>query len=496
MTINVPINILLVDDNPAKLLTYETMLSGLGENLFRATSAREALEEMLKSDIGVVLTDVRMPDMSGFDLAAMIREHPRFQDTAIIFVSAVYLTDADRLRGFNLGAIDYITVPVAPDLFRARVKVVADLYRNTRQLKQLTAELEQRVAERTAALAKSEKRLREALRLTSVASEAGRVGVWHFDIDSNRLTCSDELLTLIGIDSSQFDGTREAVEAVVHPDDIERYRARWAKALAESERLECDFRIVPQDGEVRWLHSRGSIVRRRDGTAEQAYGVMLDITDRKQDEERHRLVIAELDHRLNNTLARIDVLVQQSIAQHSQATAASIGALTSALTGRLSAMARAHMRLSQSNWTGASLKQLVEEELALGSEGQANVSLEGPDLAVTPQATRALAMVFHELATNAVKYGALSNDDGQVAVGWQLTGQDASVQLKLVWQETGGPPVAAPKRQGFGTRLIHTVVRGELGGQLDLIFAPMGVRYEMKIPLARLTGAADRLPDE
>src|SRR5918999_1642695 len=144
-----PVNILLVDDQPAKLLSYEVILSELGENLIKAGSAREALARILKMDIAVVLVDVCMPDLDGFELAAMIREHPRYQNTAIIFVSAVHLTDGDYLRGYKSGAVDYIPVPVVPELLKAKVKVFAELYRKTRQLEQLNAELERRVAERT-----------------------------------------------------------------------------------------------------------------------------------------------------------------------------------------------------------------------------------------------------------------------------------------------------------------------------------------------------------
>jgi signal transduction histidine kinase len=144
-----PVNILLVDDQPAKLLSYEVILSELGENLIKAGSAREALGQLLKTDIAVVLVDVCMPDLDGFELAAMIREHPRYQNTAIIFVSAVHLTDGDYLRGYKSGAVDYIPVPVVPELLKAKVKVFAELYRKTRQLEQLNAELERRVAERT-----------------------------------------------------------------------------------------------------------------------------------------------------------------------------------------------------------------------------------------------------------------------------------------------------------------------------------------------------------
>jgi signal transduction histidine kinase len=155
------VNILLVDDQPGKLLTYEAMLSELGENLIKANSGREALEHLLKTDITVVLMDVSMPELDGFELAEIIREHPRYQKTAIIFVSAVHLTDLDRLKGYASGAVDYVSVPVIPELLRAKVSVFAELYRKTRESERLNRELEQRVAERTAELEASTARQTE-----------------------------------------------------------------------------------------------------------------------------------------------------------------------------------------------------------------------------------------------------------------------------------------------------------------------------------------------
>jgi signal transduction histidine kinase len=146
------VNILLVDDQQAKLLTHEVVLAEIGERLFKASSAREAFECLLKNEIALILIDVCMPDLDGFELAAMIREHPRFQRTAIIFVSAVMNAHLDQLRGYQLGAVDFVPVPVVPELLRAKVKVFIDLYRKTRQLERFNAELEQRVLERTAAL--------------------------------------------------------------------------------------------------------------------------------------------------------------------------------------------------------------------------------------------------------------------------------------------------------------------------------------------------------
>ncbi|HEX4097878.1 MAG TPA: ATP-binding protein, partial [Caulobacteraceae bacterium] len=147
-----PVNILLVDDQPAKLLSYEVILGDLGETLIKAASAQEALGHLLRHEIAVVLIDVQMPELDGFELAAMIREHPRFQDMALIFVSAIHLSDIDRIKGYEAGAVDYVPVPVVPEVLRAKVRVFADLHRKTRELGRLNAELEKRVEERTAAL--------------------------------------------------------------------------------------------------------------------------------------------------------------------------------------------------------------------------------------------------------------------------------------------------------------------------------------------------------
>jgi signal transduction histidine kinase len=141
MTMRKKVNILMVDDQPAKLLSYEVILNELGENLIKANSGREALEYLLKEDVAVVLMDVSMPEIDGFELADMIRQHPRFQKTAIIFISGVHLTDLDRLKGYERGAVDYISVPVNPELLRAKVSVFADLHRKTHQLEVLNREL-------------------------------------------------------------------------------------------------------------------------------------------------------------------------------------------------------------------------------------------------------------------------------------------------------------------------------------------------------------------
>src|SRR5688500_15434198 len=162
MTTTPPVKILLVDDQPGKLMTYEAILEDLGETLLKASSAREALDCLLKNDIAVVLVDVCMPELDGYELASMIRQHPRFQKTAIIFISAVLVTDLDRLRGYACGGVDYVPVPIVPEILRAKVSVFADLYRKTRELEAFNDALEARVTERTAALEATTAALQDA----------------------------------------------------------------------------------------------------------------------------------------------------------------------------------------------------------------------------------------------------------------------------------------------------------------------------------------------
>jgi PAS domain S-box-containing protein len=172
MTADQKINILMVDDQPAKLLSYEVILAGLGENLIKATSATDALNTLLKQDVAVVLMDVSMPDLDGFELADVIRQHPRFQKTAIIFISGVHLADSDKIQGYRSGAVDYISVPVIPEVLRAKVGVFVELHRKTRLLEKMNSELERRVQERTEELRRSEARFRTRADLLELASEA------------------------------------------------------------------------------------------------------------------------------------------------------------------------------------------------------------------------------------------------------------------------------------------------------------------------------------
>jgi PAS domain S-box-containing protein len=281
VTVDEPVNILLVDDQPAKLLSYEAILGGLGENLIRAGSAREALERLLRTEVAVILIDVVMPDLDGFELAAMIREHPRFERTAIIFVSAVHMTDLDRLRGYEVGAVDYLPVPVVPDLLRAKVRVFAELYRKTRQLERLNQELERRVAERTAALEEAAAQLRESERRRSQALAAGGLGSWDWDVATGERIWDDALDRLYGMTPSPPALAQREFWARVHPDDRERLRETVLGRAVAGQAYDVEFRMIDPGGAVRWWIAAAAP---ETGHAQRMSGVTYDITERKSAE--------------------------------------------------------------------------------------------------------------------------------------------------------------------------------------------------------------------
>jgi PAS domain S-box-containing protein len=305
----------MVDDQPAKLLSYEVMLGGLGENLIKANSAKEALELLLKTDVAVVLMDVSMPELDGFQLAAMIRQHPRFQRTAIIFVSAVHLTDLDQLKGYEHGAVDYISVPVVPELLRAKVRVFADLHRKTRQLETLNRDLEQRVLERTEELARKAQLLLQ-LNMELIGKNQ--------ELDAIVSTAPDMIF------SSQEDGGYEYVSdrfhdytgtksvsgrpinwfGYVHGDDVDRVKTGWVHCVQSGGSYESEYRLRSKDGAYRWFRSRAVPIRDPEGRIVKWYGTCSDIHDSKLLEQSIRDNAAELEKMVDR---RTDELRRLSI---------------------------------------------------------------------------------------------------------------------------------------------------------------------------------------
>lgn len=348
------VNILLVDDQPGKLMSYELILAGLGQNLLKAPSAKAALELLLKNDVAVILADVCMPDLDGFELAQMIRQHPRFENTAIIFISAVHLSELDSLKGYELGGVDYVPVPVVPEVLRAKVRVFVDLHRKTRALARMNEELELRVADRTAQL-------------------------------------------------------EDAIE-------------------------------------------------------------------------RQELLAREVDHRARNALAVIQAIVSLTPADDADKFAA-------AVKGRIRAMATAHNLLSETRWSGADLLRLMNEELA-PYVAHAKVHVDGPPVSIVPRVAQNMALVLHELATNAAKYGALSSPDGELDVTWRLNEQE----LVMDWVERCSHEVTAPGRASFGSRVIDTSIKSQLGGSLEREWRSCGLCCTLRLPATHFASGESGVP--
>ena len=475
------VNILLVDDQPAKLLSYELILSELGENLIQAASATEALDVLLKNDIAVILVDVCMPDLDGFQLAAMIRQHPRFQQTAIIFISAIHLTETDYIRGYEMGGVDYVPVPVVPELLRAKVRVFSELHRKSRQLEQLNRELESRVAERTSELEATAGHLIESERRRNLALAAGQMGSWDWDIVNGDWMWDEGQSRIFGVDPATFEVSLETVGPLVAPEDMARLKPIIDEFLGgEIKSYQTEFRVLRPDGAVRWCFGTATPTFDAMGHLIRVSGVTIDITERKQAEEKQLLLAREVDHRARNALAVVQSIVRLTKARSQEAYA-------KAVEGRIQALAQAHTLLSESRWQGTDVERLLTEELApYRSADNPRVQIEGPMVFLSPEKSQNFALVLHELATNSVKHGALSAAEGALIVRWSVNGDT----LMLSWEESGGPPVRPPRSQGFGTKIMNASIKRQIGGNVAWDWRPSGLHCTLHIPL---TG--DRLPD-
>jgi two-component sensor histidine kinase len=249
------------------------------------------------------------------------------------------------------------------------------------------------------------------------------------------------------------------------------------KLFRDHQPVQDEFRIRRPNGEIRWCLGTAAPTIDTKGQVVRVSGVTVDITDRKEAEERQALLAREVDHRAKNALALV-----QSILRLTRA--GNLAAYTEAVEGRIRALSRAHTILSQSRWQGAELRGLVEEELAPYRTGDGSkIVANGPSVLLEPAAAQSLALALHELATNAAKYGALSSTNGRAELNWNLD----SGKLILTWSENGGPPARAPEAPGFGMRIIGASIQGQLGGNANFDWRPGGLRCVLSVPCGAAT---------
>jgi PAS domain S-box-containing protein len=326
---------------------------------------------------------------------------------------------------------------------------------------------EQALAERNAQLA--------------LAGRAALVGSYVYDVKRGTMQISQGYATIHGLPEETTETTISEWRARVHPEDLARADGLREQAFADHRKEDnAEYRIVLSNGEVRWIERRGAISYGEDGHPERVVGVNIDVTERKRAEQHQSALNAELDHRVKNVLATVSAIVAQT-----QEASASRAEFVRGLNSRINSLARTHELLSASKWRGASLAEIVRREFAPYTRGTTEAT--GPNVTLKAEATQPVATVLHELTTNAAKYGALSTRTGRVSVRWQLLQNGSLDRLIIEWQETGGPPVPAPSRSGYGTSIIRELIPFELGGAVELSFGPEGTRCRLEIP-AEWTG--------
>jgi PAS domain S-box-containing protein len=320
-----------------------------------------------------------------------------------------------------------------------------------------------------AALFEGQARLQEAL-------TAGGVMAFEWNARTNGSNRSDNAAQILGLDPDKPFSATEFLE-LVHPEDRADFKTRIHAVSPDKPSYRKTFRFRCPDGREIWLEESSIAEFDSAGRCIGLKGLTVDITERKQSDERQGLLIAELDHRVKNLLARVAV-----ISSYTRQGSNSMDQFVQVLDRRIQSMAAAHSLLSQNRWSGVNLADLVRSQLAPYATA-ANTTIDGPDVTLSPTVTQAVAMALHELVTNAVKYGALSSPSGHVSVNWRQPVGGEVTGVKIEWRESGGPPVVRPAKTGYGTSLIREMIPHELGGAVDLAFVSDGVCCQIEVPL-------------
>jgi PAS domain S-box-containing protein len=417
-------------------------------------TAAAALDHIEKHTTHVVVLDVKLPDMHGFELCRTIKA--RFPSISVLQTSATFTSAEDRVAGLEFGADAYLVEPMEETELIAIVRALV----RVRQ-----AEAAQRSTE---------------LRFAQFAQASPDV-LWIYDVTAKRFEyVSPSVQDLLG-----------------HvPEEVQADPGTWLSKVHEMDRsavesMLCDIPVEGQepveyrlqlDGAQRWVRDKAFSLPAEPGRGPRVAGLARDVTETKRAEQQRELLIGELNHRVKNTLALV-----QALAAHTRHAAVSPADFEQAFTSRLHALGHAHDLLTQTHWKGTSLNQVIETALAPFSvydHSHARVEVSGPEVWLNSNTAVTLTLAFHELATNAAKYGALSSNKGRVRIFWEAQPAGDPNEVLLQWRESGGPTVEAPSRKGFGTMLIEKVLAYEAEGEAKLEFRPEGVAFVFRLPLS------------
>jgi PAS domain S-box-containing protein len=384
---------------------------------------------------------------------------PVFASAAVFIASLIVITTVT----FKLGHFSNAAPSIDDSIMSAQITILGTGL-CAFVLSALFAERRQHEA----VLAESEARLQEALAV-------GAVIAFEWDTSTDLVRHSNNAAQILGYDPQQAVNKASFVARI--KDDLGRKKELWSN-LYPNNTASTSYRFLRFDGREIWLQEMSKGEFDATGRLVRVKGLALDITERMQAEKHQKVLTAELDNRVKNILARVAAVVKYTFEG-----GRSTSELIRALDGRIQSMADAHALLSQSHWHGVGLADLVQRQLAPYAT-KTNIVISGPDITLTTVSTQALAMVLQELVTNAAKYGSLSTQHGKVSVHWDRRhSTDGVSRVVIAWRETGGPSTKAPIPSGYGTSLIRNLIPHELGGIVNLEFAPDGLHCDIEIPL-------------
>ncbi|VDS08643.1 Blue-light-activated histidine kinase [Paracoccus haematequi] len=468
-----PIRFLIVDDIAENILALDALLRRDGLEVDHAHSATQALELMLVHDYALALLDVHMPGTDGYELAELMRSTERTRGVPIIFVTAADRDEARRFRGYEAGAVDYIVKPIDPVVLKSKAEVFFRIGRQARDLQRQHDEM-QRIAHDRDRAASMLRAHTDNSPLAFVTLDQDLViRDWSKGAERMFGRAAEDLLERAAADTGWLDEAGAATLAgwLAPGDSAPRHSTEMVLGHAERGPIPCEI--------------YGSILA---GSRQRTLSLqILDITERKRAEEVRSLLVGELNHRIKNTLANVQAIARQGLRR-----SADLADFEQGFVGRLQALSRAHSILSDSTWASAPLDQLIDDQIRVGTLDADRLRRSGPPVELTPDTMLRMALTLHELATNAVKYGALSVPGGMVHLDWVGQGRG----IVLTWRETGGPAVIPPGHGGFGSDLIAAVAGGE-DGAVVADWRPEGVVWTIRLTegVTPLDGAAPSAPD-
>jgi PAS domain S-box-containing protein len=453
--------VLIVDDN-ADMRHYLVRLLSERYAVEAATDGEAALSAVGRQLPDLILTDVMMPRLDGFGLLSAIRADPRTAGLPIIMLSA-RAGEESRVEGMEAGADDYLVKPFSSKEVVARVEAHLNMARVR--------------SEAATALRNQAERLR-------IVQDQAPIGICEVDMTGRFLRVNDRFCDITGYPREEL--LRTSFQNISHPDDIEIDSENYIllqKTDASSYRLE--KRYIHKEGHAVWIELYGFVARDPNGAPQFGVALVLDISERKRAEEHQQLLLNELNHRVKNTLA-----IVQSIATQTLRDSADPNVFKTTFNQRLMVLARVHNLLARQSWQGVALGDIATEAAAPFESKDENkrINVAGPKVVIKANAAFTVSMMLHELFTNAAKYGALSDDRGNVAITWSLDGLESGAgppKIDIEWAESGGPPVSKPVRRGFGTRLIEASAK-QLDAALSLDYAPQGFCLRIVLPMTSI----------